>query len=265
MDSLGRPVTLNKHGVECRLADPCHSCQHGLDHSPLLAVYDPDSGRYAIAADPVCMARWATANRRHDEDSICGRPAFRNASEFDLCEHHYNRVLEYRYFDVPLDQAGEKLARLRDADARYAAAQQESQEHCEAVRAKASVVYYIRRMSDGMIKIGTSTTPAKRIATHRREQGEIQILLMHSGGRKEEQEVHRKLDVYRPGRSEWFHSSRPLLRWILETRQLGRHNGAQGMDLLTLTEFRKLVRNTSPDDYCWRNGRLVPKRKATAA
>lgn len=184
------------------------------------------------------MARWASTNLDHAAGSICGHPVFRSAGEFDLCHHHYWRMIDYRYWDKPLEDIKEKIRALSEADAEYAELVRESEVHRERVRAAVSVVYYLRRVSDGAIKIGTTTEFRKRMATHRKEHGEIQILLTHSGTAKEEHEIHLKFDVYRigRGRTEWFYPTRPLLNWILSTRSVERHKKTQGLDILPQAE-----------------------------
>lgn len=256
-------MTENRHGVECKIADPCVKCMHGTGHAPQLAVYDPDAGTYVRGPGPICMARWASTNLEHAAGSICGHPVYEAASDIDLCAHHYWRLMDWKRWDKPQKELEEKTRELREADAGYAAAFRESEIHRERVRTASSVVYYIRRVSDGMIKIGTTTEFRKRMATHRKEHGELQILLTHSGTRKEEREAHLRFDVYRPGRSEWFHPTRPLLNWILSTRSVERHKKAQGLDIVPMGEIRKLITAMPPDAYQWQRGRLVPK-KATA-
>ena len=179
-------MTKNSRGVECQIADPCRPCMHGASHPPMLAVYDEERGTYVAAAEHGCMARWASTNGDHAAGSICGLPVYRSAGEFDLCAHHYWRLINWRCWDKPREELKELTRELREADSEYAAAVRESEIHRERVRVAGSCVYYIRRVSDGMIKIGTTTEFRRRIATHRKEQGEIQILLTHSGGRKEE-------------------------------------------------------------------------------
>lgn len=255
-------MTLNSHGVECQLADPCRQCLHGAKHPPLIAAYDGSAGTYQRETERVCMARWASTNGDHAAGHLCGEPATKRAGDTDVCQHHYNRVMEWRTYDEPLEEIEEKIRALERADARYRQALLDSEIHRERVRAEVSVVYYFRRMSDGMIKIGTTTEFRKRMAAHRREHGEIQILLTHSGGPKEEAEVHRKLDVYRAGRSEWFHPARPLLSYILSVRRIWTHKRTDGLDIAPQYELRKLIAATPVDDYQWRRGRLVPVKRA---
>lgn len=258
-------MTRNSHGTECKMADPCVPCMHGALHPPLLATYDEERGDYALATGRVCMARWASTNHQHAAGSICGLPVFRSAGEFGLCEHHYWRVVDWRYWDRPREEIQEKTRALREADKEYAAAVRDSEIHRERVKAESSLVYYIRRVSDGMIKIGTTTAFRNRMAAHRKEHGEIQILLTHSGGTEEEYAIHQKFDVYRcgRGRSEWFYPTRPLLNWILDTRQAERHKKTQGLDILPQAQVRKLISATPPDAYQWRRGKLVPVKMRT--
>lgn len=254
-------MTLNGERVECQLRDPCVQCMHGVPHPPLLIAYNESAGNYDYQPERVCMARWASTNGSHKAGSICGAPVTRHAGDVDLCQHHFNRVYEWRFWEKPLEDIKEKTAAIKAADAEYRQAVLESEIHRERVRAEHSVVYYIRRVSDGMIKIGTTTSFRTRMATHRKEHGEIQILLTHSGTRKEERESHLRFDVYRAGRSEWFYPTRPLLNWILDAQRTYSHKKTQGLDIMTRTELRKIIRAAPADAYQWRHGKLVPVRR----
>lgn len=227
---------------------------------PALVIYDYAEGEYKPRYGGFCTARWATGNADHEAGEFCGRPATQEAGDVDLCTHHFERLRNWRYWEKPIEDAEEKTRALREADRAYAAAVRESEIHRERIRAQGSVVYYIRRMSDGMIKIGTTAEFRKRMATHRGEHGEIQILLTHSGTIKEEREAHKKFDVYRAGRGEWFHPARPLLNWILDTRSIERYKTTQGPNVVPQAEVRKLIAATPPDAYQWRRGKLVPVR-----
>lgn len=256
-------MTKTSCGVECQLADPCRQCMHGAKHPPVIFTYDESAGDYRLETGRICMARWASTNGEHAAGHICGLPVFRSAGELGLCQHHYWRFIDWRHWDRPREEIEEKIRALEEADRQYEQAMLESKIHRQRVDLERSCVYYFRRVSDGMIKIGTTTEFRQRMATHRREHGEIQILLTHSGGPREESEIHRKLDVYRSGRSEWFHPSRPLLSYILDTRRVWTHKKMDGLDLMTRTELQKLIVATPPDAYHWRRGRLVPVKRAT--
>ncbi|SRR6266571_2337937 len=204
--------------------------------------------------EPACTARWAAGNGSHRAGDLCGQPAAEQVGDSDVCPHHYKRALDWFYkrkIGLP-----EQHQRAHEESMRRAA---------EATRAAAEargVVYYIRRTSDGMIKIGTITVFRRRMATHRREHGEIQILLTHGGAAKDEHAIHQKFDVYRIGGwgSEWFRPARPLLNWILSTRSTERHKKTQGLDILPVTELRKLIKATPKDAYQWQRGHLVLAR-----
>jgi hypothetical protein len=79
-----------------------------------------------------CTAYWRP---RPGEELMCGEPAPRAVADTYFCDHHYERAL------------------------RWAAG---------AARAEGSLVYYIQREPDSLIKIGTSRTIAGRWAALKR-------------------------------------------------------------------------------------------------
>lgn len=104
------------------------------------------------------------------------------------------------------------------------------------------VVYYARRTSDGMIKIG-QTTSAVWFRMHElaREHGELQVLMTDAGYRAEEKVAHDRFAVYRVSRSEWFYPALPLLRWICETRQIPKYAEIQMPECVPLGEIKELI------------------------
>ena len=102
-------------------------------------------------------------------------------------------------------------------------------------------VYYVRRISDGMIKIGYSTMIKERLRGLRAEFGELQLLMTHSGGRAEEEAAHEQFAAYRIPRTEWFRPAKPLLCWIGETRQIAKYRETQWRDCLPIGEIEKLI------------------------
>ena len=133
----------------------------------------------------------------------CGEPVFKWLSRVPLCQRHYSEAFKAAEDAVRRDEAAwESIvhgSRDWDADA-------------------AEVIYYIRRLSDGLIKIGTSGMFRRRVSELRREHGPVEILLTHRGGKDAEEEMHRKFeDLW--VRDEFFLPGRPLLAWIVRIRK----------------------------------------------
>lgn len=103
-------------------------------------------------------------------------------------------------------------------------------------------VYYARRTSDGMIKIGyTGCAVWFRMYMLAWDHGELQVLMTQAGYRGEEKEAHERFAVYRVPRSEWFHPALPLLRWICETRQIPEYAETQEPECIPLGEIKELI------------------------
>jgi hypothetical protein len=130
---------------------------------------------------------------------ICGEQAFRRLADLWLCNSHYERVLISAR--IALDEEHEQLYGPREwrPDA-------------------PAVVYYIRRASDGLIKIGRSGGFRRRVIDLRAEHGEIQILLTHPGGVEEEAAMHRRFARLRV-EGEFFRPRKPLMDWIIKIRR----------------------------------------------
>lgn len=83
----------------------------------------------------------------------------------------------------------------------------------EAVRAERTVVYYVQRQSDGLIKIGTSRGLAPRMVTLKREHGPLLLIAVVAGSHKEETALHRQFKELR-AKGEWFRPELPLLEHV---------------------------------------------------
>lgn len=230
-------------GVKCQLADPCPDCASGLGHPPAI---EKENG------EEICTARLHRGGPGCSEGDICGYPAQNWAGDIPLCMLHYRRFKAW--VTAEDDLALERDARVHEQRLRH---QQELSEQSVQLRleriaalkeakAAASVVYYLRRVSDGMVKIGFSASPKARLDDHRREQGQIQVLLVHGGDRGDENSVHNRFREYRIGRTEWFRPVRPLLNWICEAREEHTHPGVQPDDILPIGELRQLAAAAVP-------------------
>lgn len=237
----------------CKVFDNCVRCLHGVPHPPLLVEYDPEKRNYVLADGRRCVARWASTNHYHGAGSVCGAEPDKTVAGIDLCGHHADLLTKWRYFEEPEERVRRKTDRLREADEEYEKALDESEAHRERVRAARSVVYYIRRSSDGAVKIGTTTAFTNRMNALRSEHGELRVLLTHSGGLAEERAMHSQFGAYRIGRTEWFAPAKDLLRWIDSRR---RYNSVvRSRTWMSQSDLRKLIAAAPDDrDLQYRNG-----------
>jgi len=251
-------MTLNGARGECKMADPCTRCARGAPHPPVLAVYDEDLGDYAAATERVCMARWASGSSGVPAGSICGQAAVKRAGDVDLCQHHWNRMYDWRFWGKRREATEEQTRALREADKDYRRAVKESALYREQVDAEHSVVYFIRRISDGMVKIGTTGSFRPRMNSIKAEHGALQVLFTRSGSRKLESEMHAKFAEYRIARTEWFMPVRPLLWWIYEERSRVLYRKSQQAGAVRPVDVRRLA-EAAPrvQDLTWKAGRIV--------
>lgn len=172
---------------------------------PVLAVWDETADDWTAAPSDICVARWASSTSGHPAGSICGDPGSRKVGDVWLCDHHFERALDWRWEDFLRERAADIEsgwsfeARQWDADA-------------------AEVVYYLLRESDGLIKIGTSGVFRTRLSALRCEHGPLRILATHRGDRAGEQNMHARFKDLRVD-GEWFRPDRALVTWILEIRK----------------------------------------------
>ena len=179
----------------------------------------------------LCTARWATANRAHREGDLCGEPAAERLGDIDLCAHHYGRALDWFY-----------KCHVPEAPERMEAARREASERARLIAEERSIVYYLRRESDGLIKIGFSTNYPSRLNTLRAEHGPLRLLLATAGGRKEEDKAHLEFAALQVT-GEWFRPERPLLLWIMRAREAARYRtGTRLPEQAPLKEVRILLR-----------------------
>jgi Meiotically up-regulated gene 113 len=160
-----------------------------------------------------CTAYWKVPAAR----DMCGLPAPHEVADTFFCDHHYERAL------------------------RWAA---------EIGRAGCSLVYYLQRVSDGLIKIGTSRTLISRFAALRSEHGPLLLMAAHRGAHKEEHAIHDYFAELRAG-GEWFRPDVALLEHILKVRSADGGRTPEGlpeqMDLLELGRMVcRLKRAVSP-------------------
>lgn len=85
-----------------------------------------------------------------------------------------------------------------------------------------AVVYYVQRMSDRAVKIGTSTDVAKRVRQLQARHGPgVVLLATEEGGYRQEAERHRQWAALRL-EGEWFRGEEELMEFIGRLRLQGR-------------------------------------------
>lgn len=220
-----------------------------IRHPPVIAVYDDTRGEYVFAEDGgLCAARWASAdigpdgNIDHGRNELCGRREVYQLGDVELCGYHLDRTVRdqrQQKEDEGRERIQLELARERDREmwpevkllARERALDKRQRElsllaerldHSRLKLAaefnKRNVIYYLRRASDGLIKIGTTRDLPSRMTNLRREHGETRLLLTHDGGYDREDEMHEQFAALRVT-GEWFRPEAPLLDWIVSQRE----------------------------------------------
>jgi hypothetical protein len=181
--------------------------------------------------DATCAARWATSNRAHLAGDICGAVATELIGDVDLCVHHYRRALDWFY------------KHTEDAPERHEEARRKAAEKGRLLAEARSVVYYLRRESDGLIKIGFTSNYRVRLSSLRREHGPLRLLLATAGARGEESAAH-KMFLTQWVAGEWFRPEIELLKWIEDQREIARYHQDTRLPVQApLTEVRALLRS----------------------
>jgi hypothetical protein len=162
---------------------------------PVIAVWDTSASRYTQASIGVCVATGDFPG------SLCGEEVFRRIGGAGLCAEHYDRALY------------DRRAIFQKEDAEYGWSFEARKWDADA----AEVVYYLLRESDGLIKIGFSSSLGQRLSVLRWEHGALRLLLTHRGDRESEHGMHVKFAGLRV-HGEWFTPGKPLWCWILEVR-----------------------------------------------
>lgn len=145
----------------------------------------------------VCIARL-------ERGVPCGRdrhPSPWREAPWPLCSHHL------RQFDEWVE------LRMRGALEELAEAQAAEDARREAEREARSVVYFVSRDADGLVKIGFTSRLTARLGALRREHGDLRVLATESGGREREAALHAAFADYRVV-GEWFQPHPALHRYI---------------------------------------------------
>jgi hypothetical protein len=264
-------VTLNKNGVECKLADPCVHCAYGMPHRAQVLVYDPAAGDYVKLEAPFCLARWEKRGPGHAGGGICGRPATHHFAGMDFCDHHHQRLLQWGSWERPrrANKAATQALRASAREVRKEVAAEEAarEQAREAERARYSVVYFVRQTNGGAIKIGTTRQPATRFKYLSQVHGQLELLLTLSGDRALEKKMHDRFDMYRESRrTEWFTPARTLLEWIYNERRFGAAKDCQQESAVPIANLQELARSAPRDSRLqWIHGRAVWPQAADPA
>jgi hypothetical protein len=200
---------------ECRVEEHkvngvCIKCDSTFGHGPRFQYYDRAAGDYVTLEGKFCTARWATTGARHVEGEICGDPDTEKIGDFYLCEYHRDRLYGW--------EVKRKLWGIKEIRDAQIAADKERIQAAEAERSRYSLVYYLRRESDGLIKIGSSRRAQGRLSSLKTDYGPLLLLATHGGGLLEEREAQYRYDEFLAEGKEWFRPGARLLRHILRVR-----------------------------------------------
>lgn len=225
-----------------------------------LLIWDHDKEDWTFASARACVARWKSTNAIHLVGSICGEPGVQEIGDAWFCQHHYNRAETWRSKAPEPDYAADAAER-RAWEREHVQDEREHRRELEERRRSIYLVYYIRRVSDGRVKIGTTGSIGNRLSTLRGQHGALQVLLTHSGGRDEEARLHGVFDAWRLGRTEWFNLGRPLAQHILRLRRAQEIRTTQLRGTLGIGELREICKGApaepTPLPY------LPPKQRAS--
>lgn len=211
-------------------------------------MFDPESGTYHPARLR-CMAVWAAGSGGHPAGRICGEPGTHQVADVVVCEHHYRRIRSWmndrdqrdelnavertravnreaarldrpraiehaaQQAELRAEEIRQEKGRIREVARLQMELDKERIRAEESARAAVSVVYFVRRESDGLIKIGTSRTLANRLRTIKKEHGPLALIATSGGEHKQETALHRQFAGLR-AEGEWFQPELPLLEHV---------------------------------------------------
>lgn len=268
MRSHGRmpPASGWDHGAQAGCAGEDCPCRQGEPvHPPLLLAFDPEAGEYRRAGE-CCTAQWAQSQHGRAAGQICGQEAGHQVGDVWVCEYHYRRAREWFRGVQPRIDFARSVEQLNVAQAEIQRRQREDrQERARArreeaalerelareqiraevaARAESSLIYYVRRESDGMIKIGTSRVAAERLYTLKNAHGPLRLMATHGGGFKEEHEMHDRFSALRiTPRGEWFRPELPLLVHINKVRSENEAPQDGMPPVVSVAEIRRTIGN----------------------
>jgi hypothetical protein len=137
----------------------------------------------SILPDATCASYWRGPLGSVEE--VCGEPAPHFVADAFFCDFHFEKLLQWA---------------------------------AHVGRAEGSIVYYVQRESDRLIKIGTTRAFPKRFASLQREHGPLLFVGAHRGAFSEEAAAHASFRYLRVA-GEWFRPELALLEHILKKRE----------------------------------------------
>lgn len=251
-------------------------CTRYSAHPPVLMMFDPETGEYQQERLR-CVAVWAAGSPAGKQGQLCGQQATHQIADVVVCEHHYRRIREWMNDRDERDvrttaatanaiyQERARVGRLQameQARLNAEAARQEAEHAREAARLQAalarevekeriraeeaarhevSVVYFIRRESDGLIKIGTSRTLAKRLVSLKKVHGPLRLIATTGGDHRQETAFHRQFRAIRV-EGEWFRPELPLLDCVYALMKERPLEAAPGLpSIVTRKEIGRMI------------------------
>lgn len=179
-------------------------------HPARVLVWNEHLGYSTVAIKPVCVATVIQA-----EGILCGDPVHRMLGDVGLCAHHWDQIAQWRE-QLTGDDRQEMAADRQSRELAWIQMEADHRLEVEKRRRDLSLIYYIRR-PDGLIKIGTTWRLTHRMSALRREHGELQLLVTHSGRYETERELHDRFAELRVT-GEWFTARKRLTDWIRKCR-----------------------------------------------
>lgn len=173
-------------------------------------VWNEYLGYSTVATKPVCVATVIQA-----EGVLCGDPVYRTLGDVGLCARHWDQIAAWRE-QLPEHERQEMVTDRRERELVHIQMEADHRRAVEQRRRDLGLIYYVQR-ADGLIKIGTTWKLRHRMSQLRREHGDLQLLLAHSGGYEAERSLHDRFGELRVT-GEWFTARKRLTDWIRKCR-----------------------------------------------
>lgn len=231
---MNRGALRECHVEEHKNNGVCYRCESGYGHSPRVQFYDQETGDYVSGEGDVCTARWATTGKYHIEGEICGDQGTERIGDFLLCEYHRDRMLDWRFKKSRQDMLNLHAEQMQLDKERVREAEAHLRSRC--------IVYYVQRDSDGLIKIGSTTSPRARWSKLKSDYGPLRILATRGGTLQHEREAQDKFDALLAETREWFRPEVKLLRHILRLRTQYEVHAETRFPVVEVAEIRAMIR-----------------------
>lgn len=224
-----------------------------------LAEYSPSRDQMTLLLpDERCVARWiitvpGMCNARRSDP--CGGKVSGVIGGAALCLTHVRQACSWRDEEVRRMAAEAREAQVA-ADLKESRAREEREQRAAGERVRVasaeraflkdswaadgpSIVYYLRRRSDGIVKIGTTKRRAIRFGDLAKEHGELDLLLSHAGDLEREHRIHAQFGYLRV-QGEWFRPEHELMRWIRAGRSQPENAAAPIKGTVSPSYLRKM-------------------------